>query len=167
MDAKPKRRRFRYSLRTLLVFVAIASIPFAWMGHKVREKQREREVVKAIRDLGGHVALDIEPNANAAGRKPSPGPTWLRKLLGDDFFTSVVSVEIDSRYASHDIGLVQLRSLPQVRNIYLADPQFTDEELVQLRELARLKLLHLAGAQVTDQGCDELKRALPGLQIYR
>src|SRR5256885_613464 len=91
--------------------------------------RRENGISSAIRSWGGHVALDIEPNANVAGRKPSPGPVWLRKLLGDDFFTSAVAVELDSRYASHDIGLVQLRSLPQLQSIYLADPQFTDEEL--------------------------------------
>lgn len=166
MDSKGKSGRFRYSLRTLLVLVTVASLPFAWLGYKVREKQRERDVVKAIQELGGYVALDIEQDANVAGEIVKPGPAWLRKLLGDDFFVHVVSIEIDSRYASHDIGLVQLRSLPQLQNIYLADPQFKDEELVQLRGLTRLKLLHLAGAQVTDQGCDKLKRALPGLQIY-
>src|SRR5436305_6419234 len=106
MDTRALGRRFHYSLRTLLVFVAIASIPFAWLGYKVREKQRERELVQTIRALGGQVALDSEPNANVAGRKANHGPACLHRLLGDDFFASTVAIEIDSRYASHDIGLV-------------------------------------------------------------
>src|SRR5262245_47215031 len=48
MDAKPKRRWFRYSFRTLLVFVIIANAGFGWLGVQVRQRQGQREVIETI-----------------------------------------------------------------------------------------------------------------------
>ena len=60
MDEPPKPRSRRWnqvSLRTLLVLVAIASIPFGWLGYKVRQAQRRAAAVKALRGAGNGGAL--------------------------------------------------------------------------------------------------------------
>ena len=43
-----------------------------------------------------------------------PEPGWLRNILGDDFFSSVVVVN-DSTRASTDAGLEHLKELAQLR----------------------------------------------------
>src|SRR5690242_2663833 len=94
-DPKPRRRRFRYSLRALLVFVTIASAGFGWLGLKMRQANRQREAVEAIRELGGNVSYDYEfkPKGALDYVPTPPGPVWLRTLFGIDLFANVVSVE--------------------------------------------------------------------------
>ena len=53
MDEKPKRRWFRFSLRTLLVVVAMLSVPLAWVAsphHWIRQRRAaEAEAAICIR----------------------------------------------------------------------------------------------------------------------
>jgi hypothetical protein len=88
MDSTPRRRWFRYSLRTLLVFVTVACAGFGWLGLKMRQAQRQEELAKAIDELGGGVVYDYEIDSNGDWVKSPtpPGPVWLRNMLGDKFF---------------------------------------------------------------------------------
>ncbi len=43
-----KRRRFQYSVRTLLVVLLLASIGLSWLGVRLRRAERQREVVEAM-----------------------------------------------------------------------------------------------------------------------
>src|SRR5215475_8806822 len=88
MDANPKRRWFRYSLRTLLVFVTLASAGFGWLGYKVRQAKRQQDTILAIMKLGGTVIYDYEYEG-----APLPGPKWLRDLIGVDFFAAPYAVD--------------------------------------------------------------------------
>jgi hypothetical protein len=42
---RPKRRWFQYSLRTLLVFMVLASIPMSWLAVKMQQARRQREAL--------------------------------------------------------------------------------------------------------------------------
>jgi hypothetical protein len=56
-EPQPKRRRrwFQFSLRTLMLFTAVCTIPSAWVGWKLDETRREQVVVVEIEKLGGGV----------------------------------------------------------------------------------------------------------------
>jgi hypothetical protein len=190
MDIKPKRRWFHYSLRTLLVLVTMACAGFGWLGVKVRAKQREREAVKAIRELGGYWIYDYEWEASSSGTRPTPpGPAWLRKLLGDDFFANVERVAFKMQLTdsglrhlaganqlkwlalSHtevtDAGLVHLKGLNRLETLFLSGTQVTDAGLVHLEGLHRLKGVSLANTRVTEAGVEQLQKALPNLEVHR
>src|SRR5262245_4289125 len=94
MTASPHRRWFRFSLRTLLVLVAMSSAGFGWLGYKVRQKQRERYAVKVIQKLGGDVAYHHQKTANYGFdlSSASPGPAWCRRVFGEDVFALVFFV---------------------------------------------------------------------------
>jgi hypothetical protein len=77
---KPKRRWFQYSLRTLLVFVAVCAIGCSWLCVKMRQAKSEHEAATAIEKLGGFVGRD---DRELAWQK------WLEGLLGEDFFANV------------------------------------------------------------------------------
>ncbi len=83
-----------------------------------------------------------------------------------------------------DDGLAQLKGLTQLVYLSLRDTQVTDAGLVHFRGLTRLGNrtksylapaarswkhggLNLMGTQVTDKGTTELKKALPGLALWR
>src|SRR5689334_22834012 len=117
MDTKPKRRWFRYSLRTLLVFVTLASAGFGWLGYKVRQSQQHREAIKTIEKLGG--TFRYEGNPTNALR-----PAWLSKWIGNDDSGTVIQVRFDSRIG--DDVLAQLQSLTRLDRLDVHGTQVTD-----------------------------------------
>ncbi len=142
---KPKLRWFQYSLRTLLVFVTLCAIACSWLGVKLRQAKREREAAAAIEKLGGTVDWSA----------PS-GPVWLRSLLGNDFFVTVFRVQMYCTYAT-DTDLEHIKSLNQLRELYLYETEVTDAGLENLRRLNRLQKLSLANTKITDAGLEHLK----------
>src|SRR5262245_36066521 len=127
MDSNPKRRRLRFSLRTLLVLVTIACVGFGWLGMKVRAKQRERAAVNAIRELGGRAEYDFEITYGRWNEHQDPprGPAWLRKLLGDDAFAKVLAVVLSGRQIT-DFETTHLEQLPDLKFVWFNNTQITD-----------------------------------------
>ena len=80
---KRKRRWFQFSLQTLLILVIIVAIPCAFLGRKLERKRIERAVVQEIVGLGGWAGYDEVDEQQR--------PLWLRNLLGEHFFSEVVS----------------------------------------------------------------------------
>jgi len=161
MNDKPKRRWFRFSLRTLLLLVTIASAGFGWLGVKVRAKQREREAVKAIQKFGGIVNYDFQyewyEKPRPSHLKPiPPGPAWLRSLLGDDAFANVSQVCFPSR--SKDEDLLHLEGLNRIRALRAGGSAITDVGCIRISALNQLEVLDLRGTSVTDAGIIHLKR---------
>ena len=86
--SKPRRRWFQYSLRTLFVLVTVLCVCLAVTANRAR---RQREAVKAIESVGGQVRYEYQ---YVSGQEP-PGPEWLRELIGDEYFVSVVVVYLN------------------------------------------------------------------------
>ena len=189
MDAEPtkadppkrKRRWFQFSLRTLLVFTLIVAIGCAWVAHRIQQKRKEREIVDTICKFGGRVMYDCDKCA--PGTKTPigpPGPDWLRKLLGDYFFSDVEIIALnqdpdaDARMVNvksltqiqyldlartnvSDDGLSNLDGLTKIKTLYLHDTRITDAGLIHLHRLAALRMLYLTNTSVTDAGVESLK----------
>ncbi len=66
-----------------------------------------------------------------------------------------------------DAGLAALGNLKTLTDLTLSGGQITDRGLLQLRTQRSLKHLLLNGTSVTQRGVDELKRAIPDVQIIR
>ena len=173
---KRKRRWFQFRLRTMLIFTLICAVGSAWVAHRMEQKRREREAIEAIGKLGGSVWYDYQ---RVAGGEP-PGPAWLRKLFGEDFFSEVDGVLLDEsdvtvagllnvkRWARlggltlwegsiTDAGLANVKGLAHLRVLSLWEGSITDAGLANVRGLAQLQRLDLTGTQVTDAGLANLK----------
>jgi hypothetical protein len=170
MEAEPriapptrKRRRFQFSLRSLLIVTIVVSVACGWLGKKIEQKHREREVVEAIRKLGGAVYYDYDGRDFLSPPPDSPqnaepfGPAWLRSLLGDNFFSEVTSVSFASDNLTDD-GLGDIELLPQLKSLRLSDSQITDAGLKHLEALSQLENLVLDTRGITDVGLEHLKR---------
>jgi len=140
MNANHQHRWFRFSLRTLLLFVTIASAAFGWLGLKMGQAQRRRVAVEALERLPNtYVWYDYQIISNGhvfreCGVPPPepPGPRWIRAILGDNFFAVVVGVSSQS-------------------------PEFTDDHLRHLETLSTLKFLDLSETLVSDSGLGHLR----------
>ena len=144
------RQRFRYSLRTLFVLMVLFAIACSWFAVRMKRARRQEEAVKAIREAGGYVWY--------GSSSTPPGPAWMRKLLGNDFFATVNLVVS----MGNDADLKLLKGLSNLRTLDLTNTHVTDAELEALEGLAKLQLLCLRNTQITDAGLQHV-RALTSL----
>jgi hypothetical protein len=147
-------RRFQFSLRSLLVLTVAVAVPCSWMAAEMRDARKQREVVEEIRKLGGDVEDDCQKEndpevvlySGVTGRyrvinAQSPTPEWLRKMMGGQFFATVIKVYL------------------------LNSPVVTDTDMEKLKTLNQLKYVDVRNTQVTDKGVRKLQQALPNCVI--
>jgi hypothetical protein len=104
---KRKRRRFQFSLRTLMIAVTLLAVPFAYVGWQatiVRERKAWKDNPKFYVEMGQQV--------------PSNLP-WIRRLLGDSDCSwiiaddSVSDAELDAcRAAFPGVSVLRDRDQP-------------------------------------------------------
>jgi hypothetical protein len=122
-----RRRWLQFSFRTAFVlFTAFA----VWLGVVVNRAHRQREAVRAIRELGGFVVYDWQLIETPQGWDfvGEPGAqmvaphSWLRKIVGNDFFQKVKVVALPSMENSDDASIQKsipyLQRLDTLRAIY-------------------------------------------------
>lgn len=190
IDPTPTRRRFQFSLRTLLVVVTLCAIPCSWLAVKRQEawrirKENERQE-KILGDIIKLTRWDV-----SAGWPHTDEPGWLPRLLwGETCKCDIIIFESDGAQVT-DAVLEKLRGLGQLKRLSLARTQLTDDGLKyliglkQLRvldlnhtqvtdaglkyvsELNQLQELSLVGTKVTDAGVTKLQQALPNCDIRR
>ena len=140
MTDKPKRRRFRFSLRSLLVLVVILAIPLGWIAKERRQSQYEKQFVDQMiethsirqHQFGG--PYDSEPLRSEV--KPQG---WWRDLA-----RHVLGERHSSLMLFHD-DPKSLASFTKLRELRLYG-QFSDA--TPLTGLKRLKILDLSGTNV-------------------
>ncbi len=81
--------RFRFSLRTLLIFVAVAAVPIAWLGHENGVVQRRIAMRQWVEKHGGYCTADpwlIRYLEHDEADEPSA----IRRWLGDEKVSVIV-----------------------------------------------------------------------------
>ena len=181
------RWRFQFSLRSLVALVVAVAVSCCWFAAKMRQAERQRRTVEAIRKAGLWVQRDYEWEALVAfdetGYCPNsepPAPEWIMELIGEDLFTDIVGVLSDSEdrpeaVMEHlgglttlkrlelggtqvtDAGLEHLNGLTNLLFLQLWDTKVSDGGLEHLTRLTNLRRLELSGTQVTDAGLEHLK----------
>jgi hypothetical protein len=155
---KPKRRWYQYSLRTLLIFVTLFALACSWFAVKMQQARRQREAVEAIEKLGGEVWYET-PNDKPGFYyypKHSPNSTWLRKILGNDFFDNVNILSYSNTNAT-DLDLTYLKELTQIHTLDLYNTKITNDGIPFLKKIINLHTLSLNSSKVTYNGLIHLK----------
>jgi hypothetical protein len=144
------RRRFQFSIRSLLVLTIAVALPFSWLAVELKWARTQRETVEALMKLGGilHYDKKFYPSAYP------PALLWMRVRLGDDFFCNVACVSFDK---VTDIGLEHLKDFTQLQQLFLNNTKVTDAGLEHLKGLTQLNRLDLSNTAVTDIGLEHLK----------
>jgi hypothetical protein len=145
-EVKPNHRYLTFSLRTLFVVTTALAV---WLGIVVNRAREQREAVKAIEAAGGSVyynynSEELMPRWRYHVVVERPGPAWLRRLIGDDYFQDVWQVDFGS-----PSGLTHLELSKAIPH------------LQRLRKLNRIRVF--ASTNVEYQG--ELKAALPKCDV--
>ncbi len=147
----PNDQPFRFSLRTLLVFVLVIGVVLGWFGMQLERARRQREVAAPIRQLGGEVEFTV------------PWYTWMYSANAGRIraicFRPEGSID-DPDYKFTDAHLKRFseerEKSSDVRSVWLECTRVTDVGLEHLTTLANLELLSLQNTDVTDGGLKHL-----------
>jgi hypothetical protein len=175
-----RRRWFRFSLRMLLVMVTVLCV---WLGFKVNAARRQKLAVETILKVGGSVnyTYEFRPDGDRfvgpgfsmfpCGRNvPTPGPAWLRKLIGDEYFRTASQVQIVlSDEDSANAAINAIANLPTIRCVSLIvrkrDSKIQDSVLAPLGRLTKLERLSLRDTQVSGEFLSQLDNPAGIIQL--
>jgi len=149
-----KRRYVRFSLRALLVMVAVVGIVVAPYVNRLHKRQR---AIARIEALGGSISgTSVSLKGSGAVDDDLIHLRHLRNVTALDL--------ADTRIT--DRGLRSLHTVPNIWIVNLRGTQVTDEGLLHLKVLSRLRELILDDTRMTGQGLQHL-RGLPDLRTLR
>jgi hypothetical protein len=170
-EAPPTRRRwFSYSLRSLLVLIALAAVGLAWVAYERRQSQRELLIAEQLQAGGFEVGIGglFDPDPSDSSWQPGDEPSWWRRTLSSLFghrirevnlygdrplanlslladLTSLRDLRLDTSNINDLSPLAGLRSL---RELHFDETVVSD--LSPLSNLGELECLILSGTQVSD-----------------
>jgi hypothetical protein len=146
------RRRFQFSIRSLLALTVAVALPCGWLAVEMKKAEKQRQFVVWVVKVQGLVRHDYELT-----NVVTPGPNWLRALVGKDLLSDVVEADLSNHYE------------PGGRWVWdqWGNPDITDADLEQLNGLTQLKEVQLDGTSLTDEGVAKLQQALPNCKIIR
>jgi Leucine-rich repeat (LRR) protein len=168
MSIPPKRRRFRFSLRTLMLALTVFGI---WLGIETDRALKQRRAVEMVRKFGGMVGYRHQRigTSNWDSSVEPWAPRWLRQIMGEDYFVSVFEVYLANygnpvdppmgvlqRLTDDDIGC--LAGLRRIERLDLARAPVTAQGLAHLVGLQNLEYLDLRDTIITDQHLEQLGR---------
>jgi internalin A len=145
-DWLPKRRWFQFSLSTFFILVTLFAV---WLGFISFHAHEQRAIVARIKELGGIVRYDYQMGANPQ-QSPSGWP-WLRRLVGDEYFQDVASVNLDGTQVS-DADLRLIGRLRHTKKLSLNRTDISDEGLASIHGMSQLIYLGLMKTKVTSEG---------------
>jgi hypothetical protein len=165
MDAKPRCRSFRFSLRTWLVAVTALCL---WLGWWTQSGLRQKHAVELLKSKGVSVVYDVEYVETIPGRltpmrlKPAG---WLETQLGIDYFhnVAVVSRFYGRSSATKQEVLASIRHFPRLKWLQLL-VELSDDDLAKIGTRHDLESLMIVGPGISAKGLRQL-RALPKLRL--
>jgi hypothetical protein len=149
----------------------------------LKQRRDQQLAIQEIREMFGSVEFDYQPSvrerkdrtlmtveAAESGLpaptfvdRPPPGPAWLRKYLGNDFFANVVAVKLPY-FRENNVGLKILNEFSDLTRLQIGPTRDLDNEMAHVESLGNLEILHMSYSNVTDRGLSHIAR-LPKLRI--
>ena len=166
--AKPKRRWFQFSLRSMFVLTAIVAALSSWTAHRMRQKAVEERHVAKLREAG----FEVRYTSDKYGEKPvgfvwtPAGPKWLCHVLGRNFFDDPHVASLRQHATTIPDGVWQalgtlttLNDLELGINASLEKNDIDDDDLKHLSELQSLTRCALLGSRIEGPGLRHLAKS--------
>jgi hypothetical protein len=151
-----KLRWYRLGLQMLVVFVVIASVGVSWLGARLTQARKNRQVLAKIQRIRQEMRTRGGSLSISYGRS-----NWLGNLFGDPGFVCAEQFQVVDRSKFGDEDIVALRELTYLKRLDLSNSQITDAGLVHVEELSMgcpIWELYLSGTDVTDSGLVHLQK---------
>jgi hypothetical protein len=135
-------------LRGILIVVVVIAILAGW---KVNDVRHQRSVVAEVSRFDARIVYDYQ----VQGAPGPPGPGWLVRLVGHDFFADVVGIEIDAGRIDLQ-AVAAIATLPRLRFLNLRAEGLSDQGITLFTGITQLDRLTFQSAAVTDAGLAQL-----------
>ncbi|MGO9464253.1 MAG: hypothetical protein ACLQVF_08870 [Isosphaeraceae bacterium] len=148
-------RRFRFSLRGLMIAIGILGGGMGWIIHRV---EVQRATVASIERAGGEVLYDWQwqwKQGRPVRTLMTRWPDWLVERIGVDYLSNVTYVTL--RYRGSDELLARIGQLRGLQYLDLAHSPVTDAGMAHLQGLTALQWLSLEDTKIGDAGLVHLK----------
>ena len=161
-DSVLYRRRFQFSLRSLMLFTAVVAISFSWLANEMRYASKQRQVLARILETKCYVNYRKRRIPLPVGSFSYPVNKlglvcfWPRRWLGDDFFVSVDYVYLTTPGVTKSL-LSDLAGLRDLRTLTLEQTEITDDGMEALAGLRQLTDLSIHDSSITDAGLKHLQ----------
>lgn len=153
---RPRRRSLQFSLATLLLAVALCAL---WFGTQAGRARAQKRAVTVLRQMGGWVLYDYQyPSGNRQPDAEPWAPAWLRRLVGDDYFQTVVEVQLANSARITPEGLALLTDLPEIKHLYAFDAPIDDAAMAHVGKLTRLESFGIDHTRITATALRHLRR---------
>jgi hypothetical protein len=162
------RLRFQFSVWSLLVAVVAVAVPFSWLAVEMKRARHQEAVANRLNNtrnaIAAHgglygVCYDYQPPWNIQPQTPS----WLRRFLGNDFFSDVLTADFLN---DEDFETDYLETFPHLRWFRRQERKLSDEDLDHIGTLTQLRYLDLSDCSVTSDGLKRLAKVLPQLNVF-
>ena len=178
MTEKPARnRRVRFSVRTLLIVVAVLSVLMGWIGTVLEQRRQEKRALGRIRRENEQIrreesVLDYFRKYDIHVVQRSGYPVRLTFFTGpreEELVHLKQFTRLESLYLTNinmtDAVLLHVRQMTGLKSLGICH-MITDADLERLRPLTHLKVLDLGSADVSTEAIEELQKALPYCWIH-
>ena len=163
-NEKPGPRQF--SLRTLLIAVAVLAVLLAWIGYEVRQRLLERRIVAICVQLGASISYTGKEGGKVTGLHFSDysdlSDEHLKQLAG---LTHLRKLNLNTSKVTGS-GLAALADFRALRELHVNGDQLTDDGIRHLKRLSRLQELRFFGTNPDDPRIKEVLQALPNVDVH-
>jgi hypothetical protein len=189
-NSMTRRLRVQFSLRAMVLAILVAGPIIGFMYNSVYRATLQRRSVAAIESKGGSVFYDYQFMEDGDMKHPTPyppGPAWLRRIVGDDYFRKVIHLKLKHGGLDHLSGFPSVESLVvpssllrdddsdfellpdlvHLRSLLVQDDSGPSDRLViQLSQLTQLQHLSISKSLLTKEEMIGLEKALPDCKIW-
>jgi hypothetical protein len=161
--------RYRYSVRALMAAVLVCCVGFAFGAHRLQRYRSQQSLLAHILSCGGRSAqvgydYQLDYASYRIGGPSPPGPSWLRRYLGKNFFAEVVLIQLGT--CPH-VPPSRLNAFPRLEYVYIRNRAVSQDDLRVLTSLEHLRCLEMGATNLDDAGLRILSaaRSLNGLWL--
>lgn len=167
-NVKPRKRAVRglvFGLAAASVFIVCIS---SYIAVKRKQSARTCELIVRLQAMGDvHVIFEhqVDEDYMYDFNAKWPGPSWLRRIVGEEAFCKVVGVQF--YWLADPKRLADLSEMPNLRflQVYGGDVSpIGDADLTCLRSFHDLQVLSIPGSHVSKEGIAHIA-AVSGLTI--
>ena len=147
-------RRMHFGLRSVFILITISAIGLGILAHRNKMQRTVQELID--RNLSVSFDYQRDPSGGYLAETQSPTPRWLRRVVGEDYFRTVIAVRHMGNVDIRDEDMRHLGSFPDLVVLDLHNNRISRAGLHQIAHLTMLKRLDLRDNWVEDAGLQEL-----------
>ena len=138
----------------MFVIVTLLAFTCGYLTWKANILLEQNQIILDLQRLGASVTF--EHTLNVPPPVPTPGPEFLKRLLGEYAFSQVDQIRLSGEDVT-DETLIRVAMVSRPASLILSSDRITDRGLAHLAELRELRALEVQSRNTTAAGYKQLR----------